>query len=141
MNHGNEALILSNLVMEELLPSLQSDILPKMKGKKNEKRKAWFSIVEDAYNLVQNQLADGFQNLQDECKGSNKELEGIIRSDMDQIISSKEFTAGKLKGEYREIKEYTMCEGHSAYQVHYCCRPCKMFPDHSISSKKAINLI
>uniref|UniRef100_UPI00398ED2A5 protein Niban 1-like n=1 Tax=Pristiophorus japonicus TaxID=55135 RepID=UPI00398ED2A5 len=97
MNHGNEALILSNLVMEELLPSLQSDILPKMKGKKNEKKKAWFSIVEDAYNLVQNQLADGLQSLQDECKRSNKELEGIIRSDMDQIISSKEFTAGKLK--------------------------------------------
>ncbi|XP_078074437.1 protein Niban 1-like [Mustelus asterias] len=97
MNHGNEALILSNLVMEELLPSLQSDILPKMKGKKNEKRKTWFSIVEDAYNLVQNQLVDGLQSLQDECKRSNKELEGIIRSDMDQIISSKEFTAGKLK--------------------------------------------
>ncbi|XP_078417533.1 protein Niban 1-like [Cetorhinus maximus] len=102
MNHGNEGLILSNLVMEELLPSLQSDILPKMKGKKNERRKAWFSIVEDAYNLVQNQLADGFQNLQDECKGSNKELEGIIRSDMDQIISSKEFTAGKLKATVTE---------------------------------------
>ncbi|XP_072367370.1 protein Niban 1-like isoform X1 [Scyliorhinus torazame] len=102
MNHGNEALILSNLVMEELLPSLQSDILPKMKGKKNEKRKTWFSILEDAYILVQNQLAGGFQSLQDGCKISNKELEGIIRSDMDQIITSKEFTAGKLKATVSE---------------------------------------
>ncbi|XP_060686278.1 protein Niban 1a isoform X1 [Hemiscyllium ocellatum] len=97
MNHGNEALILSNLVMEELLPSLQSDILPKMKGKKNEKRKAWFNIVEEAYNLVQNQLVDGLQSLQDECRKSVKDVEGIIRSDMDQIITSKEFAARKLK--------------------------------------------
>ncbi|XP_067846610.1 protein Niban 1-like isoform X2 [Heptranchias perlo] len=102
MQTGNEALVLSNLVMEELLPSLQSDILPKMKGKKNEKKKAWFSIVEDAYNLVQSQLVDGMQSLRDECKGSSKELEGIIRSDMDQIISSKEFTAGKLKATVTE---------------------------------------
>ncbi|GCB62067.1 hypothetical protein scyTo_0014433 [Scyliorhinus torazame] len=141
MNHGNEALILSNLVMEELLPSLQSDILPKMKGKKNEKRKTWFSILEDAYILVQNQLAGGFQSLQDGCKISNKELEGIIRSDMDQIITSKEFTAGKLKGEYRDIKEYAMCKVHSAYQVHYYYRPCVMFADQLTSSKKATNLI
>ncbi|XP_067893536.1 protein Niban 1-like [Heterodontus francisci] len=115
MNHGNEALILSNLVMEELLPSLQSDILPKLKGKKNEKRKAWFSIVEEAYNLVQSQLADGLQSLQDECKRSNKELEGVIRSDMDQIISSKEFTAGKLKATVTEKTDQGCLENIQPY--------------------------
>ncbi|XP_048394854.2 protein Niban 1a isoform X2 [Stegostoma tigrinum] len=115
MNHGNEALILSNLVMEELLPSLQSDILPKMKGKKNEKRKAWFNIVEEAYNLVQNQLVDGLQSLQDECRKSVKDLEGIIRSDMDQIITSKEFAARKLKAIVAEEAEKCCLENIQPY--------------------------
>ncbi|XP_048458002.1 protein Niban 1 isoform X2 [Rhincodon typus] len=115
MNHGNEVLILSNLVMEELLPSLQSDILPKMKGKKNEKRKAWFNIVEEAYNLVQNQLVDGLQSLQDECRKSVKDLEGIIRSDMDQIITSKEFAARKLKAIVAEEAEKCCLENIQPY--------------------------
>ncbi|XP_078263736.1 protein Niban 1-like isoform X2 [Rhinoraja longicauda] len=115
MNQGNEVLILSNQVMEELLPSLQSDLLPKLKGKKNEKKKTWFSIVEEAYTLVQTQLAAGLQSLHDECKKSSKELEGIIRSDMDQIISSKEFTAGKLKATVIEKAEQSCLENIQPY--------------------------
>lgn len=115
MNQGNEVLILSNQVMEELLPSLQSDLLPKLKGKKNEKKKVWFGIVEEAYNLVQTQLAAGLQSLHDECKKSSKEMEGIIRSDMDQIISSKEFTAGKLKATVIETAEQCCLENIQPY--------------------------
>ncbi|XP_059840504.1 protein Niban 1a isoform X2 [Hypanus sabinus] len=115
MNHGDEVLILSNLVMEELLPTLQSDLLPKLKGKKNERKKVWFSIVEDAYNLVQTHLTDGLQSLRDECKKTSKELEGVIRSDMDQIIASKEFTAGKLKATVTETAEQCCVENIRPY--------------------------
>ncbi|XP_069794267.1 protein Niban 1-like [Narcine bancroftii] len=115
LNHGDEVLILSNLVMEELLPSLQSDLWPKLKGKKNEKKKAWFGIVEEVYNLVQTQLSEGLQTLFDECKKSSKEMEGIIRSDMDQIISSKEFTAGKLKATVTEKAEQCCLEDIQPY--------------------------
>uniref|UniRef100_A0A4W3JXJ7 Niban apoptosis regulator 1 n=1 Tax=Callorhinchus milii TaxID=7868 RepID=A0A4W3JXJ7_CALMI len=94
---GDKTLILSNLVMEELLPTLQSDILPKMKGRRNEKKKTWFGIVEHAYTIVQEQLGEGLQALEEECKKSSTDLEGRIRSDMDQIISSKDFMAGKLR--------------------------------------------
>nr|XP_033815952.1 protein Niban 1 isoform X2 [Geotrypetes seraphini] len=94
---GNEIQILSNLVMEELLPSLQTDLLPKMKGKKNDRKRAWFSILEEAYNLVQAQVSEVFQALQEECQTLAKQLEGTIRSDMDQIVNSKEFLATKIK--------------------------------------------
>lgn len=40
--------ILSNLVMEELMPTLQTDILPKMKGKKNDRKRAWFGVSDDS---------------------------------------------------------------------------------------------
>lgn len=69
----------------------------------------FLQIVEEAYNLVQTQLAAGLQSLHDECKKSSKEMEGIIRSDMDQIISSKEFTAGKLKGDCRDMRIHNVC--------------------------------
>lgn len=36
--------ILSSLVMEELMPTLQTDLLPKMKGKKNDRKRAWLGV-------------------------------------------------------------------------------------------------
>ncbi|KAJ7332667.1 hypothetical protein JRQ81_014847 [Phrynocephalus forsythii] len=95
---GNEIQILSNLVMEELLPSLQSMLLPKLKGKRNDRKRAWFGIIEETYNLVQEQVSDGLHDLKEECKEVTMGLEGTIRSNMDQIVTSKNFLAGKMKG-------------------------------------------
>nr|XP_060630485.1 protein Niban 1 [Anolis sagrei ordinatus] len=99
---GNEVQILSNLVMEELLPSLQSMLLPKMKGKKNDRKRAWFGIIEETYRLVQDHVSEGLHTLKDECKEVTKGLEGTIRSNMDQIVTSKNFLAGKIKGSISE---------------------------------------
>ncbi|XP_066481295.1 protein Niban 1 [Tiliqua scincoides] len=93
---GNEVQILSNLVMEELLPNLQTMLLPKMKGKRNDRKRAWFGILEDTYHLVQEQVSEGLNGLKEECKEVTKGLEGTIRSDMDQILTSKNFVAGKI---------------------------------------------
>lgn len=41
--------VLSKLVMEELLPTLQTDLLPKLKGKKNDRKRAWFGV---SYNVT-----------------------------------------------------------------------------------------
>lgn len=38
--------VLANLVMEELLPSLQTELLPKLKGKKPERKRVWFAVSE-----------------------------------------------------------------------------------------------
>ncbi|RMC08365.1 hypothetical protein DUI87_14607 [Hirundo rustica rustica] len=99
---GNEKEILSNLVMEELLPNLQTMILPKMKGKRNDRKRAWFGIVEETYGLVQQQVAEELSTLKEECREFAKTLEGTIRSDMDQILNSKNFLAGKIKGSVSE---------------------------------------
>ncbi|XP_053105769.1 protein Niban 1 [Hemicordylus capensis] len=108
---GNEVQILSNLVMEELLPSLQSMLLPKMKGKKNDRKRAWFGILEDTYRLVQEQVSEGLSALKDECKEVTKGLEGTIRSDLDQILNSKNFLAGKINGNVSEPAQ--KCYGES----------------------------
>ncbi|XP_067156643.1 protein Niban 1 [Apteryx mantelli] len=99
---GNEKQILSNLVMEELLPNLQTMILPKMKGKRNDRKRAWFGIVEETYGLVQQQVSEELSTLKEECRDFAKTLEGTIRSDMDQILNSKNFLAGKIKATVSE---------------------------------------
>ncbi|MGH0148349.1 UNVERIFIED_CONTAM: hypothetical protein FKN15_047514 [Acipenser sinensis] len=115
---GKDVQVLSNLVMEELLPSLQTELLPKMKGKKNDRKRAWFAIVEDAYNVVKSQVSTGLAALEEECRAATKQQEGLIRSDMDQIINSKNFLAGKLKvlqventKHYSDITKSAPCYG------------------------------
>ncbi|XP_077012901.1 protein Niban 1 [Tamandua tetradactyla] len=107
---GNETQILSNLVMEELLPALQMDLLPKMKGRKNDRKRAWFSLLEEAYNLVQHQVSEGLSALKEECKSLTKGLEGTIRSDMDQIVNSKNFLIGKIKAMVTQPAEKSCVE-------------------------------
>jgi len=38
--------------MEELLPNLQTMILPKMKGKRNDRKRAWFGVSTDICKVV-----------------------------------------------------------------------------------------
>lgn len=35
---------MANLVMEQLLPSLEKDMLPRLKAKKTEKKRVWFAV-------------------------------------------------------------------------------------------------
>ncbi|XP_066117427.1 protein Niban 1 [Saccopteryx bilineata] len=107
---GDEIQILSHLVMEELLPTLQTDLLPKMKGKKNDRKRAWLGLLEEAYNLVQHQVSEGLRTLKEECRALTKGLEGTIRSDMDQIVTSKNFLTGKIKAMVAQPAEKTCTE-------------------------------
>ncbi|KAK2084630.1 Protein Niban 1 [Saguinus oedipus] len=102
--------ILSNLVMEELLPTLQTDLLPKMKGKKNERKRTWLGLLEEAYTLVQHQVSEGLSALKEECRALTKGLEGTIRSDMDQIVNSKNYLIGKIKAMVAEPAEKSCAE-------------------------------
>ncbi|XP_035277761.1 protein Niban 1-like [Anguilla anguilla] len=94
---GSDVQVLANLVMEELLPSLQTELLPRLKGKKTERKRVWFATVEAAYALVQDQLREELATLREECSASAKQQEALIRSNMDQIISSRTFLEGKLQ--------------------------------------------
>ncbi|XP_023660309.2 protein Niban 1-like [Paramormyrops kingsleyae] len=99
---GSDDSVLANLVMEELIPSLEAELLPRLKGKKADRRRAWFATVEAAYLLVQDQLQKGFTALKAECQEAAKQQEGLIRSHMDEIISSRAFLAGKLRATVKE---------------------------------------
>ncbi|XP_067218023.1 protein Niban 1 [Chanodichthys erythropterus] len=94
---GRDCEVLANLVMEELLPSLQTELLPKLKGKKPERKRVWFVTVEATYELVHEQLREGLESLKNECRDATKQQEALIRSDMDQIINSQTFLETKLQ--------------------------------------------
>ncbi|KAG7487566.1 hypothetical protein MATL_G00024960 [Megalops atlanticus] len=94
---GSDVRVLANQVMEELLPSLQTEMMPRLKGRKTDRKRAWFATMEAAYILVQEQLLKGLTALKEECREMAKQQEPRIRSDMDQIVSSRDFLEGKLK--------------------------------------------
>uniref|UniRef100_A0A8B9BED4 Niban apoptosis regulator 1 n=1 Tax=Anser brachyrhynchus TaxID=132585 RepID=A0A8B9BED4_9AVES len=70
--------------------------------KRNDRKRAWFAFVEETYGLVQQQVSEGLSTLKEECRDFAKSLEGTIRSDMDQILNSKNFLAGKIKATVSE---------------------------------------
>ncbi|XP_070614837.1 protein Niban 2 [Erythrolamprus reginae] len=94
---GNEAQILSNLVMEELLPELKNTIGPRLKGKDQERQRAWIQISDAVYRMVCDQATTHYDSLVAKCELQIPEMKGIIRTDMDQIIQSKEHLANKIR--------------------------------------------
>ncbi|XP_036376735.1 protein Niban 1a [Megalops cyprinoides] len=94
---GSDVRVLANQVMEELLPALQTEMMPRLKGRKADRKRAWFATMEAAYILVQEQLLKGLTALKEECREMAKQQEPRIRSNMDQIVSSRDFLEGKLK--------------------------------------------
>uniref|UniRef100_A0A3Q3K2J2 Niban 1/2/3 domain-containing protein n=1 Tax=Monopterus albus TaxID=43700 RepID=A0A3Q3K2J2_MONAL len=79
---GSDVRVMSNQVMEQLLPSLQNELLPRLKSKKTERKRVWFATVEAAYILVQEHLLDGLSALKEECQIINcrRQLEEKIRA-------------------------------------------------------------
>ncbi|KAI1891482.1 hypothetical protein AGOR_G00144270 [Albula goreensis] len=99
---GSDVRVLSNMLMEELLPSLQTEMLPRLKGRKTDRKKAWFATMEAVYILIQEQNLKGLSALKEECREMARQQEARIRSDMDQIIASRAFLEGKLRASVTE---------------------------------------
>uniref|UniRef100_A0A493TGY2 Niban apoptosis regulator 2 n=1 Tax=Anas platyrhynchos platyrhynchos TaxID=8840 RepID=A0A493TGY2_ANAPP len=94
---GNQSQILSNLVMEELLPELRSAIGPRLKGKAPERQRAWIQISDAVYRMVYEQTQAQYDALVAKCEAERPQLESTIRTDMDQIITSKEHLCSKIR--------------------------------------------
>ncbi|XP_015683052.1 niban-like protein 1 [Protobothrops mucrosquamatus] len=94
---GNEAQVLSNLVMEELLPELKNTIGPRLKGKEQERQRAWIQISDAVYRIVCDQATAHYDSSVAKCELQIPEMKSIIRTDMDQIIQSKEHLANKIR--------------------------------------------
>nr|XP_033815778.1 protein Niban 2-like isoform X2 [Geotrypetes seraphini] len=94
---GNEVQILSNLVMEDLIPELKNVISPKLKGKSQERQRAWLLISDSVYRMVQEKAKIRYDAIANKCESMRSTMESTIRTDMDQIITSKEHLANKIR--------------------------------------------
>lgn len=112
---GSDVRVLANLVMEQLLPSLEKDMLPRLKAKKTEKKRVWFATVEAAYILVQEHLLEGLSELKEDCRVSVRQQEVLIHSDMDQILNSRRQLEEKVRAKVSEPAEKLCCENVQPY--------------------------
>ncbi|XP_037653927.1 protein Niban 2 [Choloepus didactylus] len=94
---GNEVQILSNLVMEELGPELKAELAPRLKGKPQERQRQWIQISDAVYRLVYEQAKARFEDVLSKLQQARPAMEAVIRTDMDQIITSKEHLASKIR--------------------------------------------
>ncbi|KAM7409391.1 hypothetical protein PAMA_001054 [Pampus argenteus] len=112
---GSDVRVMANLVMEQLLPSLEKDMLPRLKAKKTEKKRVWFATVEAAYILVQEHLLEGLSALKGDCRVSVRQQEVLIHSDMDQILNSRQQLEDKVRAKVSEPAEKLCCESVQPY--------------------------
>ncbi|NXL38151.1 NIBL1 protein, partial [Glaucidium brasilianum] len=89
--------VLSNLVMEELLPELRTTIGPRLKGKAQERQRTWIQISDAVYRMVYEQTKAQYDAVMAKCEQERPQMESTIRTDMDQIITSKEHLASKIR--------------------------------------------
>ncbi|XP_075416874.1 protein Niban 2 [Tenrec ecaudatus] len=94
---GNEVQILSNLVMEELGPELKAELTPRLKGKSQERQRQWIQISDAVYHMVYEQARARFEAVLAKLQLARPAMEAVIRTDMDQIITSKEHLANKIR--------------------------------------------
>lgn len=94
---GNEVQILSNLVMEELVPELKAELGPRLKGKPQERQRQWIQISDAVYRMVYEQAKERFEEVLAQLQRARPGMEAVIRTDMDQIITSKEHLASKIR--------------------------------------------
>ncbi|XP_043096205.1 protein Niban 2b [Puntigrus tetrazona] len=94
---GTPPQILANLVMETLLPEMRDLITPKLKGKMHERQRNWMMISDAVYGLVQSQTQAQYEAVVQSCEAGRPPLETTIRTDMDQIITSKEHVTSKIR--------------------------------------------
>ncbi|KAM5145874.1 protein Niban 2 [Mantella aurantiaca] len=94
---GNQVQVLTNLVMDDLMPDLKNTIGPRLRGKPQERQRAWLLISDTVYRMVHEQTRIFFEGLEKRCGDKRTEMESQIRTDMDQIIACKEHVSNKIR--------------------------------------------
>lgn len=110
--------------MEELGPELKAELAPRLKGKPQERQRQWIQVggcgcggggprpaghphadsrhcpqISDAvYRMVYEQAKARFEAVLSKLQLARPAMEAAIRTDMDQIITSKEHLASKIRG-------------------------------------------
>ncbi|XP_059495901.1 protein Niban 1-like isoform X2 [Stegostoma tigrinum] len=94
---GSETEILSNMVMEDLCPVLESQLLPHIRGPESKRKQTWLKMIGEMYTVVETHVSEGFQALLRDIEEQNLQLEKKIRPDFNQILTSKKQLVAKLQ--------------------------------------------
>ncbi|XP_072518478.1 protein Niban 2a [Salminus brasiliensis] len=94
---GDPARILANLVMETLHQELRTLIGPRLKGKLQQRQRNWMLISDAVYRQVLAQTRLQFDRMVQTCEAERPRLDATLRTDMDQIITSKEHISGRIR--------------------------------------------
>ncbi|KAM9841249.1 protein Niban 2a [Aulostomus maculatus] len=94
---GTPPQILANLVMETLHPELKNAIGPRLKGKLQQRQRNWMLISDAAFKQVLSQTTNQYGALAEACEAQRVPLDARLRTDMDQIITSKEHVSSKIR--------------------------------------------
>ncbi|XP_051907116.1 protein Niban 2-like [Hippocampus zosterae] len=94
---GTPSQILANLVMESLHPEVRNAIGPRLKGKMQQRQRDWMFISDAVYRQVLSQTASEYELLLENCETRKVQLDARLRTDMDQVITSKEHVSSKIR--------------------------------------------
>ncbi|XP_030051161.1 protein Niban 3 [Microcaecilia unicolor] len=94
---GNNAEILSNMVMQDLRPWLQSQVLQMRKRTMKKKKVSCFSFLQGVYTLILDQVSAEFQASREEEVELLRQLEKKIRPELDQMLTLKAQISGKMQ--------------------------------------------
>ncbi|XP_037122262.1 protein Niban 2a [Syngnathus acus] len=94
---GTPPQILANLVMEGLHPELRNAIGPRLKGKMQQRQRDWMFISDAVYRQVLAQTTNEYDTLLVTCNAQKVQLDTRLRTDMDQVITSKEHVSSKIR--------------------------------------------
>ncbi|XP_061656594.1 protein Niban 2a isoform X2 [Syngnathoides biaculeatus] len=94
---GTPPQILANLVMESLHPEMRNAIGPRLKGKMQQRQRDWMFISDAVYRQVLAQTTSQYDSLLVNCEDQKVQLDTRLRTDMDQVITSKEHVISKIR--------------------------------------------
>ncbi|KAF7696765.1 protein Niban 2a [Silurus meridionalis] len=94
---GDSSQILANLVMETLCPELRDQIGPRLKGKLQQRQRNWMLISDAAYRQVLSQTRTQHEAMVQACEVERPRLDSTLRTNMDQIVSSKEHVTTRMR--------------------------------------------
>ncbi|XP_062454360.1 protein Niban 3 isoform X1 [Rhea pennata] len=108
---GVEPEILGNVLMEDLLPVLRSQVLPRIRGSEPQRKQLWLQFLQEAYTLILSQVSSEFKVFQREKEKLQIQLEKKIRPDLDQMLTLKDQIAKKLQATVQSPAESCCCQG------------------------------
>ncbi|XP_061603746.1 protein Niban 2a [Phyllopteryx taeniolatus] len=94
---GTPPQILANLAMESLHPELRNAIGPRLKGKMQQRQRDWMFISDAVYRQVLAQTTSQYDSLLVTCEDHKVQLDTRLRTDMDQVIASKEHVSSRIR--------------------------------------------